>query len=164
MLYPPPVLAKLDALLDRAASEADTDRARGWIDHVRDWYEFTRLLTEAVSAYRHWQHEKTAANWQTTRAAVEAFDAYRLRILDYDQEHERRWFPGHRHFANWLTGDTQHESKVYYTRWIERKAEVLKRGVQGVAIGYGGGLAGIASGYSFVREPLTLDFDKAPNP
>ena len=163
MLYPPPVLDELGALLDQAAREADTVRARGWISHVRDWYDFTKLLTEAIAAYRQYQEDETPANWNSTRVAVEAFNAYRLKILQYDEEHERRWFPGHRHFANWLTGDTQHESKVYYTWWKDRKAEVLKRGVQGVAIGYGGGLAGIASGYSFVREPLTLDFEKEPN-
>ncbi|MDP6451251.1 MAG: hypothetical protein QF773_10560, partial [Lentisphaeria bacterium] len=66
----------------------------------------------------------------------------------------------HGHFCNWLTGDTLHESKVYYTEWKNRKPEVLERGVRGVAIGYGGGLAEIASGYSFVREPLTLEFDE----
>ncbi len=163
LLYPPPVLNRLDLLLERAEREADTDMARGWIRHARDWYDFTNLLTEAVSAYRIYQEHKTPANWQTTRQAVEAFDAYRLKILNYDEEFERRWFPGHRHFANWLTGDTKHESKVYYTWWKDRKAAALKRGVKGVAIGYGGGLAEIASGYSFVREPLTLDFDKEPN-
>ena len=34
---------------------------------------------------------------------------------------------------------------------------VLRRGVQKMAIGYGGG-----PGYSFVKEPLTLDFGGKP--
>jgi len=119
-------------------------------------------LTEAITVYRDYQSEKTAANWQATRDAVAAFNAYRLKILNYDEEHESRWFPGHRHFANWLTGDTQHESKVYYTWWRDRKDKALERGVEGVAIGYGGGLVEIVNGYNFVRDPLTLDFDNEP--
>jgi len=162
MLYPPPVLERLAALLDRAESEADTPMARGWIAHVRDWYDFADRLTRAITAYREYQSEKTPATWEKTRDAVAAFNAYRLKILNYDQEYESRWFPGHRHFANWLTGDTQHESKVYYTRWRERKDKALERGVEGVAIGYGGGLVEIVNGYSYIREPLTLDFSKEP--
>ena len=44
----------------------------------------------------------------------------------------------------------------------ERKDKALERGVEGVAIGYGGGLVEIVNGYSYIREPLTLDFSKEP--
>ncbi len=52
------------------------------------------------------------------------------------------------------------ELKVHCTWWRDRKGAVLERGGKGVAIGYGGRLAEVASGYSFVGEPLTRDFDK----
>ena len=158
MLYPPETLDRLGGLLRRAERDADTERSRGWLRSTRDHFDFTRLLTEAVRAYRLYQRDKTEEKWLHLKRRVEAFDAYRARILSYDSEYEMRWFPGHRHFCNWLTGDTQHESKVYYVPWEKRRAHVLRRGVKGVAIGYGGGLAGVASGYSYVREPLTLDF------
>jgi len=160
MLYPPQVLEQLETLLTRAEGQADTDMARGWIRHARDWFDFAKLLTEAVTAYRLYERDKTKENWLQVKQRVEAFDAYRMKILTYDDEYATRWFPGHPHFCNWLTGDTQHESKVYYTEWKERRPEVLKRGVKGVAIGYGGGLVEIVMGYSRVRKPLTLDFGK----
>jgi len=160
MLYTPPVLEKLDALLTEAEAKADTDMARGWLKHTRDWFDFTKLLTDAVTAYRLYERNKTYENWVRVKQRVDAFDAYRMKILTYDDEYAARWFPGHPHFCNWLTGDTQHESKVYYTEWKKRRPAALKRGVKGVAIGYGGGLVEIVTGYSRVRKPLTLDFNK----
>ena len=160
MLYTPDILERLETLLAQAEQEVDNDQSRGWIRHTRDYFDFAKLLTEAITAYRTYEQNKTEDGLLEVKKRVEAFDEYRFRIISYDEAYTERWFPGHGHFCNWLTGDTLHESKVYYTEWKNRKAEVLKRGLRGVAIGYGGGLAEIASGYSFVREPLTLEFDQ----
>ena len=163
LLYPPETLGRLEEALTKAEKLADTDRARGWVKQSREYFDFARLLTGAISTYRKYQRNKTDETWLELKKRVAAFDEYRARIVGYDKEYADRWFPGHGHFCNWLTGDTQHESKVYYTLWDKRKPEVLRKGVKGMAIGYGGGLADVAGGYSFVREPLTLDFDK-PRP
>ena len=40
--------------------------------------------------------------------------------------------------------------------WEARKATVLKKGVRGMAMGYG-----TSYYYSFIREPLTLDLESA---
>ena len=141
--------------LKKAERDADTDQARGWVRHTRDYFDFTKLLTEAIATYRVYQINKTEKNWNDLKKRVEEFDKYRMKIITYDKAYTNHWFPGHGHFCNYLTADAQHESKVYYIPWEKRKPEVLRKGVRGMAIGYGGG-----PGYSYIKEPLTLDFSK----
>ena len=83
------------------------------------------------------------------------FDAYRMRIITYPKEYTDVWFPGHPYFCQWMTADIVSESKIYYSPWENRKAEVLKRDIKGMAMGYGDSYY-----YSFIKEPLTLDFSK----
>lgn len=155
MLYTPDVLKSLESSLSKAEAEADTERTRCWVRHTREYFDFTTLLTEAVTAHRVYQRDETKQNWLNLKLRVSQFNRYRLKVLGYDKSYTDKWFPGHGHFCNWLTGDAQHESKVYYTPWTTRKPEVLRRCVEGMAIGYGGG-----PGYSFVKEPFTLDLSK----
>ena len=157
MLYSPEILAQLQRHLTRAEQTANSEQSRGWVRHTRDYFDFTRLLTATVTAYREHERDKTKARWIELKQSVEQFNRYRMKVLAYDKQYTDRWFPGHGHFCNWLTGNTQHESKVYYTPWKTRKPDVLSRGVRGLAIGYGGG-----PGYSFVKEPLTLNFQNDP--
>lgn len=157
LLYSPEVLDGLEVSLQSAERLAVSQRSRGWVRHTRDYFDFTRRLTETVVAYRAQQAKPTAKSRVRLRESVGAFNRVRLRILNYSPEEARRWFPGHGHFCNWLSGGGQHESKVYYVPWQTRKPAVLKRGVERMAIGYGGG-----PGYSFVGEPLTLDLRPTP--
>ena len=78
-----------------------------------------------------------------------------MKIISYDKSYTDRFFPGHGQFCNWMTANCQKESLTYYVPWDERKAEVLHRGIRGVALGHGASYY-----YSFVKEPLTLDFSK----
>jgi len=153
MLYTPEVLEELNQRLRRAEAEADTPRARGWVRHTREYFEFTELLTQVVTAHRIYERDKTQQKHNKLKLCVNRFNTYRLKILNYDTSYTDQWFPGHGHFCNWLTAGAQHESQVYYTPWSTRKIDVLRRGVKNLAIGYGGG-----PGYSFVKGPFELDF------
>jgi hypothetical protein len=67
------------------------------------------------------------------------------------------WFPGHGSFCKWLTGNLENTTNAYYVSWEKRKAVVLKKGIRGMPMGYGQSYY-----YSFIKEPLTLDFSKQP--
>ena len=86
---------------------------------------------------------------------VDAFDTYRMKIINYPREYTDRWFPGYGYFCIYLTGNLENED-IHYIPWEKRKAEVLKRGgVKGTGIGYRG-----SRDASFIKEPLTLDFSR----
>jgi hypothetical protein len=149
--YPPEFLARLEELLQQAEREADTNRTRGWVRLSRDQFDFTKLLTEMLVAYRAWQFKPTTANWRELKGSVNAFEAYRLRIVSYPQEYTDVWWPGHGTFCKWLVGNLEDTGTAFYTTWENRKRVVMKQGIKGMAMGYG---------VSFIREPLTLDFGK----
>ncbi len=149
--YSPAHLQALEGLLQQAEREADTERSRGWLRLTRDHFDFTKLLTEALISYRAFQADATPKNRLELKQRVEAFNAYRMKIISYPKSYTDHWFPGHAPFCNWLTADVQSELKIYYTPWDQRKPDVLKRGVEGLGLGYGG-----SSYHSFVREPFTL--------
>src|SRR5262249_50811582 len=118
----------------------------------RDHFDFTNVLTRTLISYRAFEVDSSEQHRNELRSRVSEFDCYRLKIISYPKTYTDRWFPGYDTFCNYLTADAQHESKVYYTPWEQRKAQALARGVKGIAIGYGGRF-----GYSFIKEPLTLD-------
>ena len=155
--YPPSVLGKLDELLKQAETEADTERARGWVKLSREHFDFIKLLTEALIAYRAWQVNESRDNWQQLKQSVEAFDAFRMRIITYDREYTDIWFPGHDYFCQYLTANCERDSKTYYVPWETRKPGVLERGINGVSIGFG-----TSYYFSSVEEPLTIDFSRYP--
>jgi len=149
--YPPEFLARLEELLQQAEREADTNRTRGWVRLSRDQFDFTKLLTEMLVAYRAWQFKPTTANWRELKGYVHSFEAYRLRIVSYTREYTDVWWPGHGTFCKWLVGNLEDTGTAFYTTWENRKRVVMKQGIKGMAMGYG---------VSFIREPLTLDFGK----
>ena len=153
--YPAEKLARLEQLLQQAEKKADSDRARGWLRLTRDHFDFTTLVTKMVTAHRVFQKDGNPENWRELKRRVDLFDDFREKIISYEKTYTNRWFPGYDHFCNWMTGDAKHESTVYYKPWELRKPKVLKKGTRGMAIGYGGGF-----GYSFIKEPLTLDFSE----
>ena len=154
-LYPPELLDRMEALLDRAATEADTDRTKGWVKHTREYFDFTNLLTRSLISYRVWQENKTKENWLDLKTRVETFDALRTRIINYSSDYAHEWFPGHGYFCNWMTANLVKEPYTYYVPWETRKPEVLKKGIKGIAMGHGESYY-----YSRIKEPLTLDFSK----
>ena len=155
MQYPPTFLAQLEELIQKAEKEADTERTRGWVRLSRDHFDFVKLLTQTLISYRAWQSNKSTENWHELKERVETFDAYRLKIITYPKEYTDVWFPGHPYFCQWMTADIVSESEIYYSPWENRKPDVLKRGIKGMAMGYGDSYY-----YSFIKEPLTLDFSK----
>jgi hypothetical protein len=56
-----------------------------------------------------------------------------------------------------MTADCRKEGETYYVPWEQRRPDVMKRGIKGMAMGHGASYY-----YSFVKEPLTLDFRKQP--
>ena len=155
--YPPSILQRLDLLLKNAEAEADTERARGWVKLSREHFDFVRLLTEALISYRAWQVDNSRENWQQLKQHVDAFDAFRMRIITYDKAYTDLWFPGHAYFCQFLTANCERDSKTYFVSWESRKPAVLERGIKGISIGYG-----TSYYFSFVQEPLTLDFSRFP--
>ena len=152
LLYPPNHLNELEGLLVKAEQEADTEMARGWLRHTREFFDFTKFIAHALISYRAWQVEESPENWLELKERVETFNGYRMKILTYSREHTDLWFPGWDHFCNFLTANNENE-RLYYVPWEKRKAEAMERGLDGIAIGYGGRF-----GYGYIKEPLTFDF------
>lgn len=147
--YPPSFLQQLEQLLQKAQSEADTQRTQGWVRLSRDQFDFTRLLTEMLISYRAWQVNPTEANWLELKGAVDVFEDYRLKIVTYPREYTDLWWPGHGTFCKWLTANTEDTGVAFYIPWETRKAVVMKRGIRGMGMGYE---------LFNITEPLTLDF------
>lgn len=156
-MYPPDVLAKLESHIQQAEQLAATERAQGWVRLSRDQFDFIKLLTEMLISHRAWQSKPTGENWRELKQSVEAFEDYRLKIVSYSKEYTDVWFPGHGTFCKWLVGNLENTTVAYYVPWEQRKAEVLKKGIKGMPMGYG-----TSYYYSFIKEPLTLDFSKSP--
>ena len=154
LLYPPDFLDRLEELLQKAETEADTERARGWVRLTRDDFDFAKLLTHALVSYRAYQAHPTKENWLGLEGRVEAFDAYRTKIINYPKDYSDRWYPGYDYTCIFLTGNLENE-RIHYIPWAKRKPEVLKRGVKGTGVGYRG-----SRDASFIKEPLTLDFSR----
>lgn len=155
--YTPQRLQRLEQLLTQSESEADSQRACGWLRLVREEFEFAKRLTLLIQAYRQYQQDATDLNLAEVKLRVDAFNQLRGQIINYEKEYADRWFPGHAHYCNFLTADARLEGAVYYKSWQSRRSAALERGVKGLALGYGGG-----PGYSYVREPLTLDLSQPP--
>ena len=153
-MYPPEVLKTLESHIQEAEKRAQTERAEGWVRLSRDHFDFIKLLTEMLISYRAYQVRATDANLAELKETVDQFEAYRLKIIHYKKEYTDKWFPGHGTFCKWLVGNLENTDTAFYVSWEDRKAAVLKKGVHGMAMGYG-----TSYYYSFIREPLTLDLD-----
>ena len=162
LLYPPETLGTLEKHLEEAEASADTEQSKGWVRLSREFFDFTKLLTRVIAAYRIYRAEESPDNWYAMKETVEKFDEWRSKVVNYDLDYAEEWFPHHGHFCNWLTANNHHETPTYYTPWKNRREAALRRGVIGVSIGYAGGLAGEVSGYSYIDEPLSLNFVDPP--
>ena len=149
--YPSKYLQQLEELLDRADAAADSDRARNFLVMTREQFNFNKLLTVALLTHLAWQLDASDAKWAQLRDAVAAFDAFRLRMIDYPDDFADQWFPGHGNFCNYLTSGATNQA--YYSSWRSRRDQVKAAPIRGTVIGYGG---------NAVRRPLTFDFDHPP--
>ena len=155
--YPPDVLKQLENLMQQAESAADTKRNRGWVRLSRDQFDFAKLLTEMLTAERAWEIKPTPENWQELKLTVNTFEDWREKIVNYPKEYTEVWWPGHATFCRWLVADLEDTSLAFYNDWEQRKREVLEKGLRGRAMGYG-----TSYYYSYIKEPLTLDFSQSP--
>ena len=149
--YPSRFLLSLDELLANAELKADTERSRNFIRMTRDHFDFNKLITKALLAYRTWKVFPTDENWTQIKEAVEAFDEFRGRVVRYDDAFTAKYFPGHGKFCNYLS--SRASGAVYYSGWQGRRKEVLSKPLKGTVVGYSGNAVSI---------PLTLNFDKPP--
>jgi len=154
-VYTPPFLMELEQLLDKAESEAETERSKGWLKLTRDHFDFTKLLTHALISYRAYQMSATKENRHDVKQAVDAFNAYRMKIISYPKEYTDIWFPGHDKFCNYLTSEGKNEQEIYYVPWETRKDKYIRDGVKGLAVGFQGGYNERA-----FFKPFTLEFNK----
>jgi len=111
-------------------------------------------LTEMLIDYRAWQTKETPKNWQELKASVDAFEAWRLKIVTYPKSYTDVWWPGHATFCKWLCGNLEDTTVAFYVPWEKRKKVVMEKGIRGMPMGYGQSYY-----YSFIKEPLTLDFE-----
>jgi len=153
--YTPEVLTKLEGWVKQAERLARTKQQRGWVRLSRDQFDFLKLVTGMARDHRAWKSEQAAGRWKTLKRSVAEFESYRHRVVNYPKEHTDSWFPGHATFCKWLVANLENTTTAYYVGWPQRRAEVLKKGLRGRAMGYG-----TSYYYSFIREPLTLDFSK----
>ena len=153
--YPPKVLKRLESLISQAEATADTERHQGWVRLSRDQFDFAKLLTEMLIAERAWETKPTDENWQELKESVSTFEDWREKIVNYPKEYTDVWWPGHPTFCRYLVGDLEDTELAFYSVWEQRKAQVLEQGIRGRAMGYG-----TSYYYSFIREPLTLDFSQ----
>lgn len=156
-MYPPDVLARLEAQIQRAERDATTERTRGWVRLSRDQFDFIKLLTEMLISHRAWQSKPTRENWRELKDSVGKFEVWRMKIVSYPKEYTEVWFPGHDTYCKWLVGNLEDTSVAFYTNWEQRRETVLRKGLKGMPMGYGESYY-----YSFIKEPLTLDFSKEP--
>jgi len=92
--YPPTVLTRLEALLHAAEAQADSQRAQGWVHLTRDAFDYLKSNAHVYTLYRAYMTKKTKANLLAVKAAVEAWKAWRARVLAYDRDYVRQWYPG----------------------------------------------------------------------
>ena len=144
--YPPRFLRTLEEHLDCAEAAAEGERERNLIRMTRDQFEFNKYTALAQLAYRGWKAHPTEPNWQQVKESVDAYNAFRERVVRYDNAFARTYFPGYGKFCNYLTGGG------YYTSWETRRAAVLAKPIKQTV-----------AGYSMVfNYPMTLNFDKLP--
>lgn len=94
-LYPPAFTRKLNALLRKAESEAETKRAKGWLRLTRDHFDFSRFLGGMLSSYAEYGEDPTDEKLAEVKGWVDQFEELRERVVNYDDEYVKHWFPRH---------------------------------------------------------------------
>ena len=148
LYYPPGLVSALDDLLGKAERAAQTPRQKNWVRVARDEFDYIRLLSNAMYLYKAYMVNKDRANLLQLRAAVKAFDAYRMRMCSYGQEYVRDYFTGHGYLTCYLTAGVN--GSGYGSTWADMKERTDLEALAGSRVGFG---------QACVDQPLTLDFD-----
>ncbi|MBT4821990.1 MAG: DUF4838 domain-containing protein, partial [Lentisphaerae bacterium] len=145
-MYPPELLNTLDGILCAAEAKVDTDRARNWVRLTRDHFDFVKLCCNVMAAYGECQVRSTHENVLKIEHHLDAFEAYREKIVSYSEEHTDRWFPAYMKLYNFLTAEGSYDTA---RRRRQRHApERIEEGFRGTPVGYRQFL---------IREPFTWD-------
>ena len=110
--YPPALLRRLEALLRTAEALAETPRAKGWVRLTRDAFDYVKANARMYTLYRAYMTNKTAANLLQVKQAVDAWKAWRTKVLAYDRKHTRVWYPGWGTVARFIRGGGHMHSRT----------------------------------------------------
>ena len=92
--YPPAVLTRLESLLSAAEAQATSERSKGWIRLTRDAFDYLAINARMYTLYRAYMTHKTPENLLQVKAEVDAWKAWRQKILGYDRAYTNTWYPG----------------------------------------------------------------------
>ena len=92
--YPPTLLRRFEALLRTAEAQADSPRAKSWVRLTRDAFDYLAANARMYTLYRAYMTRQTPESLRQVQAAVDAWKAWRQKVLAYDREHTRTWYPG----------------------------------------------------------------------
>ena len=136
LYYPPNFVRQLDQMLSRAEQQAQTEKSKGWVRLTRDYFDYIKTLSDVLTAEKACQAMPTRPNLLQLRDRVDAFHAYRTRILSYtaDQEYCNTWFPMHGFYSRYLMSDLRNT----YTESVRNKP----------------------TAYGRIGAPLTWNFEK----
>jgi hypothetical protein len=154
LFYPPEQVRQLDGLLRKAEAAAATEREQNWVRMTRDEFDYFRLVSNALYLYDGYQVNKDAALLAEVRKAVGVFDEYRKRIISYEGDRIRDYFPGHGLLCMWLTSAANGLTgdAGFYDCWRDLRAKTDVNKIAGSFVGFPG------TGFG---EPFTLDFQGA---
>ena len=92
--YPPALLRRLEALLRAAEAQAESQRAKGWVRLSRDAFDYLKANARMYTLYRAYMTNQTPGNLLQVKEAVEAWKAWRQKVLAYKRAYTRVWYPG----------------------------------------------------------------------
>jgi len=114
--YPPEVIQGLEQLLSKAETEAQSERAKGWVRLTRDYFDLTKGYAEAYECYRICKAQENPSNFRQLEEAVNRWKAVRDRLLAYgkDKQYVATWFP------NWVNVEKFFEAGGVHLRFANR--------------------------------------------
>ena len=148
-VWPADRIAALELHLGKAEQEARGERDRGWVRLARDHFDYCKLTSLMLLAYVAYRQQPNLDKWREMKRLVDEFEAYRDRIIRYDDAHVADYFPGHGRFCKFLTA----KYSDYYDNWKAKREEILTKAIHGTQAGWG--MCGVST-------PLTLDLTKPP--
>ena len=131
--YPPTLLLRLEKLLRAAEAHADSERAKGWVRLTRDAFDYLKINARMYTLYRAYMTNRTPENLLQVKAEVDAWKAWRQKVLGYGRDHTRTWYPGWGIVARFIRdGGHMHSRTGPPVNWdFEKMLERLRKRQQG---------------------------------